>query len=162
MLTAFGAAAVAFMVCMYALERRHRRYIFAFACGCALSSAYGFLAGTWPFDVVEAIWTPGTNRCPPPKPACYRFATDSAPAANTPLPRCRRKPAKTGETADTYPPCFRQFSPAIAGLRQTLTNRGERLGLAFLCGLWVVGYGSYRHAPPKPGHPPAQALRMPS
>lgn len=56
MLTAFGAAAVTFMVCMYALERRHRRYVFAFACGCALSSAYGFLAGTWPFGVVEAIW----------------------------------------------------------------------------------------------------------
>ena len=35
MLTAFGAAAVTFMVCMYALEQRHRRYIFAFACGCA-------------------------------------------------------------------------------------------------------------------------------
>jgi hypothetical protein len=46
MLTAFGAAAVTFMMCMYALERRHRRYIFAFACGCALSSTYGFLAGT--------------------------------------------------------------------------------------------------------------------
>jgi predicted membrane-bound mannosyltransferase len=57
MLTAFGAAAVTFMVCMYALERRHRRYIFAFACGCALSSTYGFLAGTWPFGVVEGIWT---------------------------------------------------------------------------------------------------------
>jgi hypothetical protein len=57
MLTAFGAAAVTFMVCMYALEGRHRRYILAFACGCALSSAYGFLAGTWPFGVVEAIWT---------------------------------------------------------------------------------------------------------
>jgi hypothetical protein len=57
MLTAFGAAAVTFMVCMYALERHHRRYIFAFALGCALSSIYGFLAGTWPFGVVEAIWT---------------------------------------------------------------------------------------------------------
>jgi hypothetical protein len=56
MLTAFGAAAVTFMMLMYALERRHRRYILAFACGCALSSAYGFLAGTWPFGVVEAIW----------------------------------------------------------------------------------------------------------
>ena len=56
MLTAFGAAAVTFMVCMYALERHHRRYILAFACGCALSSVYGFLAGTWPFGVVEAIW----------------------------------------------------------------------------------------------------------
>ena len=57
MLTAFGAAAVTFMVCMYALERRHRRCILAFAFGCALSSTYGFLAGTWPFCVVEAIWT---------------------------------------------------------------------------------------------------------
>ena len=57
MLTAFGAAAVTFMMFMYAFERRHRRYIFAFACGCALSSTYGFLAGTWPFGVVEAIWT---------------------------------------------------------------------------------------------------------
>ena len=56
MLTAFGAVAVTFMVGMYALERRHRGYIFAFACGCALSSVYGFLAGTWPFGVVEAIW----------------------------------------------------------------------------------------------------------
>ena len=29
----------------------------AFACGCALSSAYGFASGAWPFGVVEAIWT---------------------------------------------------------------------------------------------------------
>jgi hypothetical protein len=57
MLTAFGASAVTFMMVAYAVERRGRRYILAFACGCALSSAYGFLAGTWPFGVVEAIWT---------------------------------------------------------------------------------------------------------
>jgi hypothetical protein len=44
------------MMVMYALERRGRGFILAFACGCALSSAYGFLAGTWPFGVVEAIW----------------------------------------------------------------------------------------------------------
>lgn len=44
------------MMVMYALERRHRRFVLAFACGCALSSAYGFLAGTWPFGIVEAIW----------------------------------------------------------------------------------------------------------
>jgi hypothetical protein len=56
-LTAFGAAAVTFMVLMYALERRHHRFILAFACGCALSSAYGFLAGTWPFGVAEGIWS---------------------------------------------------------------------------------------------------------
>ena len=56
MLTAFGAAAVTFMMLMYALERRGRGFILAFACGCLLSSAYGFLAGTWPFGVVELIW----------------------------------------------------------------------------------------------------------
>jgi hypothetical protein len=57
MLTAFGATVVTFMMLMYALERRHRGFVLAFACGCALSSAYGFLAGTWPFGVVEAIWS---------------------------------------------------------------------------------------------------------
>jgi len=56
-LTVFGASAVTFMMLMYALEHRHRGFVLAFAAGCALSSAYGFLAGTWPFGVVEAIWT---------------------------------------------------------------------------------------------------------
>lgn len=56
MLTAFGACAVTFMMLMYALERRGRAFILAFACGCVLSSVYGFLAGTWPFGAVEAIW----------------------------------------------------------------------------------------------------------
>ena len=55
-LTLFGAAAVTFMMLMYALEHRGRRFVFAFGCGCVLSSAYGFLAGTWPFGVVELIW----------------------------------------------------------------------------------------------------------
>jgi hypothetical protein len=70
MLTAFGATAVAFMMVMYALERRHRGFVLAFACGCALASAYGFLAGTWPFGVVEAIWA---------WVAVWRFATTRAP-----------------------------------------------------------------------------------
>jgi hypothetical protein len=56
MLTAFGAASVTFMVVMYALEPRGRGYVLGFACGCVLSSAYGFLAGAWPFGVVELIW----------------------------------------------------------------------------------------------------------
>jgi hypothetical protein len=55
--TAFGATAVTFMMLMYALEHRHPLFVLAFAGGCALSSAYGFLAGTWPFGVVEAIWS---------------------------------------------------------------------------------------------------------
>jgi hypothetical protein len=56
MLTILGACAVSFMMLMYALERRHTGFILAFAFGRALSSAYGFAAGTWPFGVVEAIW----------------------------------------------------------------------------------------------------------
>jgi hypothetical protein len=57
MLTLFGVTALTFMMLMYALESRHPRYVLAFACGCALSSAYGFASGAWPFGVVEAIWT---------------------------------------------------------------------------------------------------------
>ncbi len=56
-LTAFGAVAVTFMMLMYALENRGPGFVAAFACGCALSSGYGFLAGTWPFGIVEAIWS---------------------------------------------------------------------------------------------------------
>ncbi len=55
--TIYGVFAVTFMMVMYALERRGRRFIAAFAAGCLLSSAYGFLSGAWPFGVVEAIWS---------------------------------------------------------------------------------------------------------
>jgi hypothetical protein len=55
-ITAFGVCALGFMMAMYTLEHRDRRYVAAFALGCALSSAYGFLSGAWPFGVVEAIW----------------------------------------------------------------------------------------------------------
>ena len=57
MLTVFGACAVTFMMLMYALERRGPAFILLFAFGCVLSSAYGFLAGTWPFGVVELAWS---------------------------------------------------------------------------------------------------------
>jgi hypothetical protein len=51
-----GVLALTFMMVMYALEPRGRRYIAGFALGCALSSAYGFASGAWPFGVIEAIW----------------------------------------------------------------------------------------------------------
>jgi hypothetical protein len=57
MITLYGVVAVTFMMLMYALERRGRRFVAAFALGCALSSVYGFLSGAWPFGVVEAIWS---------------------------------------------------------------------------------------------------------
>jgi hypothetical protein len=55
--TAYGVVALTFMMVMYALERRGRRYILGFAAGCVASSIYGFLAGAWPFGVVELIWS---------------------------------------------------------------------------------------------------------
>jgi hypothetical protein len=55
--TAFGVAALTFMMLMYALESRGRAFVLAFAVGCALSSAYGFVSGAWPFGAVEAVWT---------------------------------------------------------------------------------------------------------
>jgi hypothetical protein len=56
MVTLYGVVALSFMMTMYALEARGRRYVLGFALGCAWSSSYGFLAGAWPFGVVEAIW----------------------------------------------------------------------------------------------------------
>lgn len=57
MLTVAGVAALTFMMTMYALEERGRRYVGLFAVGCALSAAYGFASGAWPFGAVELIWT---------------------------------------------------------------------------------------------------------
>jgi hypothetical protein len=56
MLTLFGAVAVTVMMVSYALERRSARWILVFAVACAASSSYGWLAGTWPFGVVEGVW----------------------------------------------------------------------------------------------------------
>jgi len=55
-ITIYGVLALSFMMVMYALERRGRMFILAFALGCLLSSVYGFLSGAWPFGIVEAVW----------------------------------------------------------------------------------------------------------
>jgi hypothetical protein len=55
-LSLYGLAAVSAMVAFYALENRHHLFTLAFAGGCVLASIYGFLAGTWPFGIVEALW----------------------------------------------------------------------------------------------------------
>ena len=55
--TIYGVCAVTFMMTMYALERRGKGFVLAFAAGCLLSSAYGFVSGAWPFGVVELIWS---------------------------------------------------------------------------------------------------------
>jgi hypothetical protein len=55
-LNLFGFFAVTAMLVCYALERRNRWYIFAFAGACGLGAAYGFLQGAWPFGFVETVW----------------------------------------------------------------------------------------------------------
>jgi hypothetical protein len=55
-LTIFGAGAVTVMLLSYAFEQRSSWLVFVFALACAASSLYGWLAGTWPFGVVEGIW----------------------------------------------------------------------------------------------------------
>ena len=85
--TVFGVIAVTFMMATYAAEKRHRAFVLAFAVGCLLSSAYGFLAGAWPFGVVEIIWAvshcvdsklePGPRA--PPSPRGFRGGQSQRP-----------------------------------------------------------------------------------
>jgi hypothetical protein len=55
-LTLFGLFAVTLMLVTYAFEDRSHWCVLAFAVACGLASVYGFLAGTWPFGVVEAVF----------------------------------------------------------------------------------------------------------
>jgi hypothetical protein len=56
MLTLYGAIAVSVMLVAYALEQRSAWWVLVFALACGGSSVYGFLAGTWPFGVIEGVW----------------------------------------------------------------------------------------------------------
>ena len=55
-LTLFGLFAVTFMLVCYMREDHGHWWTFAFALGCLMGSAYGFLQGAWPFGAVELIW----------------------------------------------------------------------------------------------------------
>lgn len=56
-LTLFGLFAVTMMLVCYALEARSRWFVLLFAVACVLGSVYGFLQGSWPFGVLEGIWS---------------------------------------------------------------------------------------------------------
>ena len=56
-LTLFGTAAVTVMLLAYALEDRSPLFVLVFALACAASAIYAALAGTWPFMVVESVWS---------------------------------------------------------------------------------------------------------
>jgi hypothetical protein len=53
----FGLCAVSAMVLMYALEERSPVFILGFAAACAAASVYAVLIQSWPFAVVEALWS---------------------------------------------------------------------------------------------------------
>ena len=84
LLALYGVPALTFMLVMYALEKRGPIYVAGFAVGCGMSRLYGFLAGTWPFGVVEAIWAIG--RDPPLR----------RPPGSTPQSPCVTRHSVTG------------------------------------------------------------------
>ncbi|MBU2801128.1 hypothetical protein HFV02_02440, partial [Acidithiobacillus caldus] len=45
------------MMIFYALEQKSSWFTLAFGISCIGSAIYGFLAGTWPFGIVESIWS---------------------------------------------------------------------------------------------------------
>lgn len=55
-LTAFGLASVGAMLACYALEDRSPYFVLAFALACWAAAGYAWLAGTWPFTVIEVLW----------------------------------------------------------------------------------------------------------
>jgi len=55
-LTLFGVIALTIMVACYALEKKSPWYTFGMAVCCIAASAYAFLAGTWPFGILEGLW----------------------------------------------------------------------------------------------------------
>ncbi len=55
-LTLFGLVSVGSMLACYALEERSPYFVLAFALACWAAAAYAWLAGTWPFTLIEAIW----------------------------------------------------------------------------------------------------------
>ncbi|MCL4341765.1 MAG: hypothetical protein M1431_06710 [Candidatus Thermoplasmatota archaeon] len=52
----YGSAVLIVMMVFYIYENRKPVFTLLFGVMCIGSSAYGFLAGTWPFGVIEIIW----------------------------------------------------------------------------------------------------------
>ena len=55
-LTAFGVVSVSAMLLSYWLEPRAPLYSLTFALASWAAALYGWLAGAWPFAVVELVW----------------------------------------------------------------------------------------------------------
>lgn len=106
LLTLLGVFGVGMTALTYAFEDHHRGFVLAFAAGCVLSSAYGFLAGAWPFGVVEIAWAVLALR---------RFTT--APRRNG-VRRANRRPSGRSRSAGYAPEVkLRASSMSPFGLR---------------------------------------------
>ena len=54
---AFGFVAVAVMVTAYALEARASANVLLFAVACLAAAVYAAIIRSWPFAVVETVWS---------------------------------------------------------------------------------------------------------
>ncbi len=57
MIEVFGTIAVSVMAAAYALEDRSPTFILIFAIACLASSTYAVLIQSWPFAVIEFLWS---------------------------------------------------------------------------------------------------------
>ena len=55
-LNVYGAITLVIMMIFYMLENRSPTFTLLFGIMCISTSLYGFLAGTWPFGVIELAW----------------------------------------------------------------------------------------------------------
>jgi hypothetical protein len=53
----WGFVSVGIMVTAYALEARGRRWVLLFAAASFSAAAYAFAIESWPFALVEAVWS---------------------------------------------------------------------------------------------------------
>jgi hypothetical protein len=56
LLNIIGSVVLLFMMLFYILEQRSNSYTLAFGFACLGASAYGWIAGTWPFGIIELAW----------------------------------------------------------------------------------------------------------
>lgn len=55
-LNIIGSLVLLFMMIFYIFETRSSIFTLAFGAACLGSSLYGWLAGTWPFGIIEFVW----------------------------------------------------------------------------------------------------------
>lgn len=53
----FGAIAVSSMVICYALEKKSHYFVLGFSISCSAAALYAFLIQSWPFAVIEMVWS---------------------------------------------------------------------------------------------------------